>query len=87
MVDLVIVDAQYLGHGPHLREALGPAMARVAGEPADVAITWLVPAAHLRDLIVPALREGAEAAGRPIPRLVSLVPVASTQTDATCPIW
>ncbi|MEU7899562.1 LLM class flavin-dependent oxidoreductase [Nonomuraea sp. NPDC049152] len=55
---------------------LGPAMARVAGELADVAITWLVPAARLRDVIVPALREGAEAAGRPVPRLVSLVPVA-----------
>ncbi|TYK44611.1 LLM class flavin-dependent oxidoreductase [Actinomadura decatromicini] len=55
---------------------LGPAMARVAGALADVAITLLTPADHLREVIVPALREGAEAAGRPAPRLVSVVPAA-----------
>ncbi|WUH97795.1 LLM class flavin-dependent oxidoreductase [Spirillospora sp. NBC_00431] len=64
---------------------LRPAMARVAGECADVAITWLAPADYLRDVIVPALREGAEAAGRPTPRLVSLVPVALAEDGRDLP--
>ncbi|MEU8661782.1 LLM class flavin-dependent oxidoreductase [Actinoplanes philippinensis] len=55
---------------------LRPGMARVAGETADVAITWLTPASYLRDTLIPALREGAEAAGRPVPRVVSIVPIA-----------
>ncbi|MFI0480764.1 LLM class flavin-dependent oxidoreductase [Actinomadura sp. 9N215] len=64
---------------------LRPAMARIAGECADVAITWLTPAAYLRDVIVPALREGAEAAGRPVPRLVALVPVAVAEDGRDLP--
>ncbi|MCX2928449.1 LLM class flavin-dependent oxidoreductase [Streptomyces sp. NEAU-W12] len=60
---------------------LRPGMARLAGEVADTAITWLTPAAYLRDTIVPALREGAKAAGRPVPRLVSIVPVALAEAD------
>ncbi|GGQ97712.1 hypothetical protein GCM10010216_70150 [Streptomyces flaveolus] len=60
---------------------LRPGMARLAGEVADTAITWLTPAAYLRDTIVPALREGAEAAGRAVPRLVSIVPVALAAPD------
>jgi len=55
---------------------LRPAMARLAGELADVAITWLTPAAYLRDVVLPALRAGAEAEGRPAPRVVAVVPVA-----------
>ncbi|SPE53749.1 F420-dependent glucose-6-phosphate dehydrogenase [Streptomyces netropsis] len=55
---------------------LRPGMARLAGEVADTAITWLTPAPYLRDVVVPAMREGAAAAGRPVPRLVAIVPVA-----------
>jgi alkanesulfonate monooxygenase SsuD/methylene tetrahydromethanopterin reductase-like flavin-dependent oxidoreductase (luciferase family) len=55
---------------------LRPAMARVAGEVADVAITWLTPASYLRNQIVPALR----AADRR-PRLVATVPLALRQPD------
>ncbi|MEU3205483.1 LLM class flavin-dependent oxidoreductase [Streptomyces cyaneofuscatus] len=55
---------------------LRPRMARLAGEAADVAITWLTPAAYVRDVLVPALREGAEAAGRPVPRVSVMVPLA-----------
>jgi 5,10-methylenetetrahydromethanopterin reductase len=55
---------------------LRPGMARLAGQVADVAITWLTPAAYLRDTIVPALTEGAREAGRPVPRVVAAVPVA-----------
>ncbi|MER7503403.1 LLM class flavin-dependent oxidoreductase [Nonomuraea pusilla] len=64
---------------------LRPGMARLAGEVADVAITWLTPASYLRDVVVPALREGAERAGRPLPRLVAMVPmfVADPDRDPT----
>ena len=55
---------------------LRPAMARLAGEVADVAITWMTPAAYVREVIAPALREGAAAAGRPVPRLVVMAPTA-----------
>ncbi|GAB3251877.1 LLM class flavin-dependent oxidoreductase [Alteromonas gracilis] len=55
---------------------LRPGMARLTGEIADVAITWLCPPAYLRDVIVPALREGAQRAGRPVPRVVAVVPFA-----------
>ncbi|WP_327681793.1 LLM class flavin-dependent oxidoreductase [Streptomyces sp. NBC_00467] len=60
---------------------LRPRMARVAGEVADVAITWMTPPRYLRDVIVPALREGAQAAGRPVPRLVAMVPLALGAPD------
>lgn len=55
---------------------LRPGMARLAGEIADTAITWLTPASYVRDTLVPAIREGAEVAGRRPPRVVSMVPLA-----------
>jgi alkanesulfonate monooxygenase SsuD/methylene tetrahydromethanopterin reductase-like flavin-dependent oxidoreductase (luciferase family) len=55
---------------------LRPRMARLAGELADTAITWLTPPGYLAGQLVPALREGAGAAGRAPPRLVAMVPVA-----------
>ncbi|MFF9077682.1 LLM class flavin-dependent oxidoreductase [Streptomyces sp. NPDC014872] len=55
---------------------LRPGMARLAGEVADVAVTWLTPPDYLRDVLLPAVREGAEEAGRPMPRIVSIVPTA-----------
>jgi alkanesulfonate monooxygenase SsuD/methylene tetrahydromethanopterin reductase-like flavin-dependent oxidoreductase (luciferase family) len=60
---------------------LRPGMARLAGEVADVAITWLTPATYLRDTILPALQEGASEAGRPTPRLSAIVPVALSRND------
>lgn len=55
---------------------LRPGAARLAGEVADVAITWLTPASYLRDVIVPAMEAGASEAGRRRPRLAATVPVA-----------
>ncbi|MEU4160320.1 LLM class flavin-dependent oxidoreductase [Actinoplanes sp. NPDC026670] len=60
---------------------LRPRMAELAGEVADVAITWLTSASYLRDTVVPALRRGAERAGRPMPRLVAIVPMALRAPD------
>ncbi|MFE5546787.1 LLM class flavin-dependent oxidoreductase [Streptomyces sp. NPDC056534] len=50
--------------------------AALAGEIADVAITWLTPARYIAETIAPAIAEGAERAGRQAPRVVAIVPVA-----------
>jgi F420-dependent oxidoreductase-like protein len=49
---------------------------RLAGEIADGAISWLCPVPYLVETALPALRAGAEAAGRPTPPLIGHVPVA-----------
>ncbi|GGZ11910.1 LLM class flavin-dependent oxidoreductase [Streptomyces nitrosporeus] len=70
--------------GPKVELGLGvlrPGMARVAGEVADAAITWLTPARYLREHIVPAVRESAERTGRPAPRVVAMVPLALEAHD------
>ncbi|MFK4070837.1 LLM class flavin-dependent oxidoreductase [Streptomyces sp. NPDC029674] len=60
---------------------LRPGMARLAGEIADVAITWLTPASYLENAVLPALREGAAACARAAPRLSAIVPVALDRPD------
>ncbi|MFE1312194.1 LLM class flavin-dependent oxidoreductase [Streptomyces sp. NPDC058755] len=55
---------------------LRPRMAELAGELADVAITWLAPPHYLAETIVPALARGAERAGRPRPRVAAVVHVS-----------
>lgn len=80
------------GPSPRIEIALGvlrEKMARLAGETADAAITWLAPAHYLRDTIVPALREGramaAEGAGDESerPRLIAIVPVGLERAGRT----
>lgn len=75
-----------LPQGPRPEVAIGlgvlrPAMATLAGEVADAAITWLTPASYLRDVIVPAVHAGARTAGRAAPRVVAIVPVALADTS------
>ncbi|MBC9718886.1 LLM class flavin-dependent oxidoreductase [Streptomyces sp. TRM66268-LWL] len=61
---------------------LRPGMARLAGEVADVVITWLTPPGYLRDVIIPAVEEGMAKAGRTQrPRIVAMVPVGITRED------
>jgi F420-dependent oxidoreductase-like protein len=68
---------------PVLIAALGEKAFRLAGAKSDGAISWNVPARHLLDVALPALREGAESAGRPAPPLVAHVPVVlSEDADA-----
>jgi alkanesulfonate monooxygenase SsuD/methylene tetrahydromethanopterin reductase-like flavin-dependent oxidoreductase (luciferase family) len=53
---------------------LRPRMARLAGEVADVVVLWLAAPAYVAEVLVPALREGADAAGRAVPRVVCVAP-------------
>ncbi|MCK2241738.1 MULTISPECIES: LLM class flavin-dependent oxidoreductase [unclassified Crossiella] len=55
---------------------LRPAAARLAGELADAAITWMTPPDYLRTVLRPELEAGAAKAGRPVPRIVAVVHVA-----------
>ncbi|WP_461000346.1 LLM class flavin-dependent oxidoreductase [Streptomonospora sediminis] len=69
---------------PEIRTGLGvlrPGMARVAGELADVAITWLAPPAYIRDTLVPALQAGARQAGRDTPTVTAVVPTALSRPE------
>ncbi|MEU6667476.1 LLM class flavin-dependent oxidoreductase [Streptomyces sp. NPDC046727] len=59
---------------------LRPGMAKTAGAAADVAITWLAPLPYLTGRLMPALRAGARAADRPVPRVASVVHVAVRRT-------
>jgi F420-dependent oxidoreductase-like protein len=66
---------------PLLVSALGERAFRMAGEVSDGAISWNCPASYLRDVALPALRAGAQAAGRPVPPLVAHVWVALSADD------
>lgn len=62
-----------------MASALRPRAYRLCGELTDGAIAWMSPRSYLRDVAVPALREGAEAAGRPTPPLISHTPVVVSE--------
>ncbi len=62
-----------------MASALRPNGFRVCGELADGAISWVCPLPYLRDVAVPALREGAERVGRPAPPLIAHVPVSVSE--------
>jgi alkanesulfonate monooxygenase SsuD/methylene tetrahydromethanopterin reductase-like flavin-dependent oxidoreductase (luciferase family) len=54
---------------------------RLAGEVADGALAWISPLPYLRDQALPALREGAAAAGREKPPLFAHCFVAVTEDE------
>ncbi|MCC6381952.1 MAG: LLM class flavin-dependent oxidoreductase [Dehalococcoidia bacterium] len=58
-----------------LASALRPNAFRLCGEIAEGAISWVCPLPYIRDVAAPALRAGAEAAGRQAPPLIAHVPV------------
>jgi F420-dependent oxidoreductase-like protein len=58
--------------------ALGPQMLRLCGALTDGTSTWCVGVQTLKDFTVPTLREAAQAAGRPEPRVVASFPVCVT---------
>jgi F420-dependent oxidoreductase-like protein len=63
---------------PVLLGVLRPPMARLAGSHADGALCWLAPATYLRDVIAPAMAEGAAGANRPTPPMIAELPCALT---------
>jgi len=52
---------------------------RLCGELADGAISWNCPLPYLRDVAVPAIKEGAAKAGREAPPLIAHVPVVVSE--------
>ncbi len=62
-----------------MASALRPNGFRVCGELAEGAISWVCPLPYLRDVAIPAIREGAEAAGRTPPPLIAHVPVVVSE--------
>ncbi len=58
--------------------ALGPQMLRLCGALTDGTSTWCVGVDTLRNFTVPTLREAAEEAGRPEPRVVCALPICVT---------
>jgi alkanesulfonate monooxygenase SsuD/methylene tetrahydromethanopterin reductase-like flavin-dependent oxidoreductase (luciferase family) len=68
---------------PPVRIGLGvlrPGMAALAGEEADVAITWLSSARHLQEVLMPAIRGAHRALPAPA-TVTAIVPVALTGPD------
>jgi 5,10-methylenetetrahydromethanopterin reductase len=63
---------------PVLLAAMAPVMLRLAGERADGTVLWMTGPATVRDYIVPAITQAAQAAGRPAPRVVCILPVCVT---------
>ena len=64
---------------PVMASALGLGAFRLCGEVAEGAITWMCSWSYLRDVALPALREGATAAGRTPPPLIAHVPVCLSE--------
>jgi 5,10-methylenetetrahydromethanopterin reductase len=62
--------------------ALGPQMLRVAGCLADGTVTWMTGPRTIADLTVPTIRAAAEEAGRPVPRVVMVLPMCVTDDEA-----
>jgi F420-dependent oxidoreductase-like protein len=60
---------------PVMASALQRRSFELCGAEADGAISWVCPAAYLRDVALPAMRAGAEKAGRPVPPLMAHAPV------------
>ncbi|WP_430378798.1 TIGR03564 family F420-dependent LLM class oxidoreductase [Streptomyces sp. B1-3] len=71
------------GGVPVLVAAMGPQALRVSGELADGILPYLAGPRALAEHIVPAVTAAAEAAGRPAPRIVALVPGVVTDDADT----
>lgn len=56
--------------------ALATGMCRLGGELADGVTTWLAGPKSLEEVVVPAVTDGADAAGRATPRVLAGIPVA-----------
>ncbi len=75
------IDITDVGPTPVMLAALGPMMLRIAGERTDGTILWLADERTIGSHIAPAINSAAEAAGRPLPRIVAGVPVCLCLED------
>lgn len=66
------------GRVPVFVAALGPQMLRLAGQRTDGTVLWMTGPATVRDHVVPVITAAAEAAGRPSPRVVCILPICVT---------
>ena len=60
---------------PVMASALQRGSFELCGAEADGAISWICPPVYLRDVALPAMRAGAEKAGRSVPPLIAHAPV------------
>ena len=67
---------------PVFASALQERSFELCGEIADGAMTWMCPLSYVRDVALPAMRRGAEKAGRPLPKLVVHVPTSVSEDAA-----
>jgi F420-dependent oxidoreductase-like protein len=72
------LDVEGGGGVPVLLAALHEQMCRLAGRQADGVLPWLAPVSYVAEVIVPQVRAGAEAAGRPAPPVIAEVPCVLT---------
>ncbi|MBC6459158.1 LLM class F420-dependent oxidoreductase [Actinomadura sp. HBU206391] len=63
---------------PVVLAALGPQMLKLAGERTDGTVLWMTGPKTIREHIVPTIASAAEAAGRPAPRVVCVLPICVT---------
>jgi 5,10-methylenetetrahydromethanopterin reductase len=63
---------------PVMLAAMGPRMLRLAGQRTAGTILWMTGRATTRDYIVPTINEAARQAGKPLPRVVCILPVCVT---------
>lgn len=63
---------------PVIVAAMAPVMLRMAGERADGTALWMTGAKAIREHVAPRINRAAEAAGRPAPQIVTMLPVALT---------
>lgn len=60
---------------PVMGSALRKGSFELCGAESDGAISWICPRTYLRDVALPAMEQGAKAAGRPVPPLIAHAPV------------
>ena len=70
------LDSPDVAPPPVLLGALGPRMLALAGACADGAAIWLGGPRYLEELAIPRLRESAQKASRPAPRIACGLPIA-----------
>lgn len=68
---------------PVLVAALGPQMLRLAGALTAGTVLWMVGEKTIKEHIAPRVREAADKAARPAPRIVASLPVCVTDDEAS----